>query len=244
MVNRVRLVKVHVCVLGTIRKLTPMWFGKTRSREQILNDLELIMDNVRVEYDLSKGDMPDPQEFKACLSNFPDFSVFPSIDRDLIARLDSLIEKEIPDIVNDADIAAREVKLESKEEETSKAETEATDEDEPTLNHQNVNDNNIGGMLGKLILICLLFLTAVEGIHYYSFSKPALSVDELYDGFAVLYDGYQKAAESPALSRIHSNVSPRTAQPQPLSSLPTLSGVTSGVPTSKSSSPSSERDEL
>lgn len=111
MVNRIRLVKVHVCILGTIRKMTPRIFGKKRSREQILNDLESIMDNVRVEYDLSKGDMPDAGEFGQCLSNFPDFSVFPGIDKALISRLDSLIEKEIPEIVSDADIAASEMNI-------------------------------------------------------------------------------------------------------------------------------------
>lgn len=111
MVNRIRLVKVHVCILGTLSKMTPRLFGKKRSREQILNELDLIMDNVRVEFDLSPGDMPDPEEFAQCLKNFPDFSVFPSTDRALISRLDSLVEQDIPDIVSDADIVASEVRL-------------------------------------------------------------------------------------------------------------------------------------
>lgn len=53
-VNRVRTVKVHVCLLGTIRGMTPLMFGKKKAREQILADLDSIMDNVRVKFDLSK----------------------------------------------------------------------------------------------------------------------------------------------------------------------------------------------
>ena len=111
MVNRVRLAKVHVCILGTLREMMPLWFGKKKSRDQILSNLDLIMDNVRVKFDLSKGDMPDPKEFAQCLKNFPDFSVFPSINSALISRLDSLIEKDIPEIVSDAEIVASEVRL-------------------------------------------------------------------------------------------------------------------------------------
>jgi hypothetical protein len=111
MVNRIRLVKVHVCILGTIRRLTPSFFGKKKARDQIINDLPTIMENVRVQFDLSKGDMPDPVEFKRCLEAFPDFSVFPSIDNVLIRRLDRLIEEDIPQIVNDAEIVASEVRL-------------------------------------------------------------------------------------------------------------------------------------
>jgi len=110
-VKRIRLVKVHVCILGTLRKMTPFWFGKKNSREQLLNDLDSIMDDVRMKFDLSNGDMPDPQEFAQCLKKFPDFSVFPSIDKALISKLDSLIEKDIPNIVHAAAKIASNVRL-------------------------------------------------------------------------------------------------------------------------------------
>ena len=103
MVNRIRLVKVHVCLLGTLSKMTPRFFGKKKTRDKILNDVGLIMDSARVEFDLSKGDMPDPMEFAQCLKNFSDFSVFPPTDRVLIKKLDSLIANDIPSIVRDAD---------------------------------------------------------------------------------------------------------------------------------------------
>ncbi|EED91328.1 eh domain-containing protein, partial [Thalassiosira pseudonana CCMP1335] len=101
MVNRIRLVKVHACILGTVRQMTPAFFGKKKTREEILNGLETVMDNVRVKFDLSKGDMPEPAEFAKCLDTFSDFSVFPPIDNTLIDRLNRLIEEDIPEIVND-----------------------------------------------------------------------------------------------------------------------------------------------
>jgi hypothetical protein len=76
-----------------------------------MSNLHSIMENVRVQFDLSKGDMPDANEFARCLDNFEDFSVFPPIDNTLIRSLDRLIESDIPDIVNDADIVASEVRL-------------------------------------------------------------------------------------------------------------------------------------
>ena len=91
--------------------MTPAFFGKNKSRNQILSDINAIMENVRVQFDLSKGDMPDPIEFARCLENFRDFGVFPSIDFGLIRRLDRLIEEDIPDIVNEGDIVASEVRL-------------------------------------------------------------------------------------------------------------------------------------
>ena len=91
--------------------MTPAFFGKKKSRDQVIRDLSNIMENVRVQFDLSKGDMPDPTEFARCLENFPDFGVFPSIDHGLIRRLDRLIEEDIPDIVNEGDIIASEVRL-------------------------------------------------------------------------------------------------------------------------------------
>ena len=136
-VNRIRLVKVHVCILGTLSRMTPRLFGKKKSREQLLNELDLIMDNVRVEFDLSKGDMPDPHEFAKCLKNFPDFSVFPPTDKALIRRLDSLIEKDIPKIVSEADVVARDVKLGKTSSEIE--EKEGVDEAQPEeVTHEEV----------------------------------------------------------------------------------------------------------
>jgi hypothetical protein len=111
--------------------MTPSFFGKRKSREHIMNNLHAIMENVRVQFDLSKGDMPDPNDFAKCLENFADFSVFPTIDNSLIRRLDRLIEEDIPEIVNDAEVVRSEVRMGR----TKKVE-EAEDSDEDKSEEQ------------------------------------------------------------------------------------------------------------
>ena len=159
MVNRIRLVKVHVCILGTLSKMTPRFFGKKKSREQILKDLDVIIDNVRVEFNLSKGDMPDSQEFVKYLKNFPDFSVFPQIDKALIDSLDKLIEKDIPNIVMEAENVENEVRLgkrsaatEEKHEEVVNEEPEAEAKAETWI-RQVVQSSNLSPL--SISLACL-----------------------------------------------------------------------------------------
>eukprot|EP00571_Detonula_confervacea_P000662 CAMPEP_0172322696 /NCGR_PEP_ID=MMETSP1058-20130122/46632_1 /TAXON_ID=83371 /ORGANISM="Detonula confervacea, Strain CCMP 353" /LENGTH=641 /DNA_ID=CAMNT_0013038507 /DNA_START=80 /DNA_END=2005 /DNA_ORIENTATION=+ len=250
MVNRVRLVKVHVCILGTLSKMTPRLFGKKKSREQILNDLVLIMDNVRVEFDLSPGDMPDPEEFARCLKNFPDFSMFPSIDRALISRLDLLIEKDIPEIVGDADIVASEVRLGRSnvvEEQERIVETDAatTVQDQSHVDEKSKNVPNAIGLLGKFAVFCFLLLSILEGVYCWSFSRPAYSLSELHDGYRKILN---VAVDHHTVSEVHSKLSPASASQRPtkgsnapLSSLPTISGIayTTNDPPSKSTPPSS-----
>jgi hypothetical protein len=109
--------------------MTPSFFGKRKSREHIMNNLHAIMENVRVQFDLSKGDMPDPNDFAKCLENFADFSVFPTIDNTLIRRLDRLIEEDIPEIVNDAEVVRSEVRMGHTKKVKMVEEAEDSDED-------------------------------------------------------------------------------------------------------------------
>mmetsp|Transcript_40616 Transcript_40616/g.85285 ORF Transcript_40616/g.85285 Transcript_40616/m.85285 type:complete len:610 (-) Transcript_40616:249-2078(-) len=188
-VNRVRLVKMHVCILGTLRKMTPFYFGKKRSRDYILNNLGSIMEDVRVQFDLSKGDMPNPKEFVKCLKHFPDFSVFPSVDRRLIRRLDLLIEKDIPKIVSEAEIIASEVRLGQKVKSGMKGDTGEDEAD--TENNPEKEATNLGLLRNILVFafICFLFcLCFAEGAYYWTYSKPAYSLSELQEGYSKMTD--------------------------------------------------------
>jgi hypothetical protein len=205
MVNRIRLVKVHVCLLGTISKMTPRLFGRKRSRARILGGLDSIMDNVRVEFDLSKGDMPDPEEFARCLNNFPDFSVFPPTDRDLIEKLDSLIEIDIPNIISEADS----VRLGQKavdgggEEENKNESTNPAKIVQVQPCDQNQTSLSIRGFLGKVVFFCILALSLAEGVHFWSYSRPAFSLIELQDGCINIAN---VALDHPKISEIRSKV--------------------------------------
>ena len=234
MVNRIRLIKVHICILGTIRNTTPRFFGKKRSREQILAEVDVILDNVRVEFNLSKGDMPDAKDFAANLAKFHDFSVFPPINKSLIDKLDSLVEKDIPEIVSQSDTQTS--RVDGKIEQLLFNGT-IEKEERTAVDTAKKADANILGMLGRIITFILLLVVFVEGVYYLSFGKPAYSLPELKSGYNVLFDS---AKNNPKVSEIRSQitskiqststsssvpVSSRTAKGSPLSSLPTKSGV-------------------
>ncbi|KAL3796065.1 hypothetical protein ACHAW5_007848 [Stephanodiscus triporus] len=205
MVNRIRLVKVHVCLLGALSKMTPRLFGKRRSRAKILDDLDSIMDNVRVEFDLSKGDMPDPEEFARCLKNFPDFGVFPPTDRNLIENLDSLIERDIPNIISEADFVRMGQRVVVREQEKNEP------VDPVTVVGAAALPPPPGGtargpwvvLLGKFVFFCLLTLSIAEGVHLWSFSRPAYSLIELHDGCRYLVNF---ALDRPEYSEVRSKL--------------------------------------
>eukprot|EP00985_Skeletonema_marinoi_P011540 scaffold5488_cov171-Skeletonema_marinoi.AAC.2 len=243
MVNRIRLVKVHICILGTIRNMTPRFFGKKRYREQILAELDVILDNVRVEFNLSKGDMPDAKEFAANLNKFHDFSVFPPINRSLIKKLDSLVEKDIPEIVSQADVVSSETLMsqvdEKIEQPSAKEEVEVVKEATAAVEKAKKADANAFGVLGRIITFLLLLIVSVEAVYYISFGNPAYSLPELKSAYSKLFD---TAKNNPKVSEIKSqitskiqttSVAPPSSVPvsgtakqrSPLSSLPTKSGV-------------------
>ena len=240
MVNRIRLVKVHICILGTIRNMTPRFFGKKRSREQILAQLDVILDNVRVEFNLSKGDMPDAKEFAANLNKFHDFGVFPPINRSLIERLDSLVERDIPEIVSQADDVSSNA-LKSRADE--KIEQPSTKKDvavvkeatSSTMDKAKKVEVNVVGVLGRIITILLLLVISIEGVYYVSFGKPAYSLPELKSGYNKLFDS---AKNNPTVSEIRSQIkttiqSTSAASSVPASS-PTKHSLLSSLPTKSS----------
>ncbi len=245
MVNRIRLVKVHICILGTIRNMTPRFFGKKRSREQILTELDVILDNVRVEFNLSKGDMPDAKEFAANLIKFHDFSVFPPINRSLIERLDSLVEKDIPEIVSQADDVSSDYLMNQVDEKMDQSRTK----DEVAVAKEATKTMEVGrakkvdptvlGKFGRIITFLLLLAVSMQGVYYMSFGKPAYSLSELKIGYSELF---HSAKNNPKVSEIRSQIESKiqgtsapasvpasspagTSKRSPLSSLPTKSGV-------------------
>jgi len=234
MVNRIRLVKVHVCILGTIRRLTPRFFGKKSSREEILNDIETIMDDVRIQYDLSQGDMPNPNEFRECLEKFSDFSVFPKTDLALVKKLDFLLDTAIPDIVNNAEIVVSDVRLgrpvqfvhesadnASLESKGTVSATSATGAAEDKVK-SDCKGSSSSNLAGKVVTILVLLTVLVQGAFYMTFSRPV--------SFSDLDVGYRKLAEltttghSPG-SRTRDPIRPTRKSSTPLSNLPTMSGI-------------------
>jgi len=98
-VKRIRIIKVHVCILSYLKKNMPSWFGKKKAMEKMIENLVGVFDAVRIEYKLSAGDFPDIEEFADCLRDVDDFSDFIIADKKTLRILDNLITTDIPNIM-------------------------------------------------------------------------------------------------------------------------------------------------
>lgn len=101
-VKRVRLIKVHLCILGHLRQKLPKFFGHARARQALLDDLEQVFESVRNQYKLSEGDMPDVEDFRQRLSAFEDFRVFPMLDTEDLDKLEDILTTALPTIMSRA----------------------------------------------------------------------------------------------------------------------------------------------
>lgn len=98
-VKRIRIIKVHVCIMTYLKSHMPRWFGKKKVQEALIENLEAIFDIVRIENNLSSGDFPDVQEFASCLREVEDFSSFVAADKKTLRLLDDSILIHIPNIM-------------------------------------------------------------------------------------------------------------------------------------------------
>ena len=78
--------------------MLPYLWGLERRQQFLINTLGDIFRTVRLEYNLSEGDMPPLEEFKATLQLL-DFRTFPYIDKALVSSLKEILITDIPRIV-------------------------------------------------------------------------------------------------------------------------------------------------
>jgi len=99
MVKRVRMIKVHICILAYVKNKMPRLFGKENARKDIIENLDKVFDAVRLEYKLSEGDMPDVKLFAKCLDGEENFSNFVAVDRKTLRALDDILLNVIPNMM-------------------------------------------------------------------------------------------------------------------------------------------------
>jgi GTPase SAR1 family protein len=164
LVKRIRLVKVHICILGYLRKQMPRWFGKGYAREKLMLELDQVFERVRTQYVLSAGDMPDVEEFRKCLEDFDDFTVFPIPDRKTLLELDQMILRDIPAVmkgsggVSTANELAKEVNTAPAGNTLMKSlsDTGAKEMEEPSLIMKSVESDESVTLVRGLVLVIIL----------------------------------------------------------------------------------------
>ncbi len=137
-VKRIRMIKVHICLLSYLKKQMPRWFGKKKAQEDLINNLKEVFIAVRLEHKLSTGDFPDIKDFTRCLNDVEDFSSFPIADNKTLKLLDDLIDHEIPKIMEGAVGVTGSTETPSKQKKRTPLRTKSS-EDEDTSSSKSVN---------------------------------------------------------------------------------------------------------
>lgn len=99
MVIRVRLLRVHMCLLARLRSEMPWFFGRASRKQHLLDNLEKIVMTVCEDYDCSFGDIPCIDQLRAQLRAW-EFSRFPRLSQTDLATLNRVLADDIPPIIN------------------------------------------------------------------------------------------------------------------------------------------------
>jgi len=97
MVKRIRLNIVHHCILGHLRKQMPWVFGQKAAQARLIDNLQEVYEIVKRDFEVSEGDFPKIDEFKAKL-RMADFYTFPHSDSKILNVLQDLRNVHIPKI--------------------------------------------------------------------------------------------------------------------------------------------------
>ena len=95
MVKRIRLNIVHVCIIGHLKSRMPLLWGFEAAQKKLLNNLDDVYREVKHTYNLSEGDFPPVDEFRASLQ-LQQFQKFPKCDRETLVVLKDLLSTDIP----------------------------------------------------------------------------------------------------------------------------------------------------
>lgn len=98
-VKRVRLCVVHLCVLGHLRSRMPYLWGANHAQLALIEKLDEVYEEVRRTYQLSDGDFPRLDDFRAKLQ-LEDFYTFPKTDRKTLQILQTVLTEDVPYIIS------------------------------------------------------------------------------------------------------------------------------------------------
>lgn len=97
-VKRIRAIKVHLCILGHLKRQMPLLFGRENAQMSMIQNLRNVLKEVQTIYDLSDGDMPNVNVLASKL-RASNFHSFPSLDSKIIYELNEMIEHDIPELM-------------------------------------------------------------------------------------------------------------------------------------------------
>ena len=100
-VTRVRAAKIHVLILGHLRKALPV-VGRAKAQAALLADLPNVFAKVAREHHLPAGDFPDPSRYASILRSF-ELSSFPKLREKDVKSLEQALTVDVPALVQQFD---------------------------------------------------------------------------------------------------------------------------------------------
>jgi len=100
-VKRVRAAKIHVLILGHLRKALPV-VGRAKAQAALLADLPNVFAKVAREHHLPAGDFPDPSRYASILRSF-ELSSFPKLREKDVKSLEQALTVDVPALVQQFD---------------------------------------------------------------------------------------------------------------------------------------------
>eukprot|EP00814_Leptocylindrus_danicus_P003886 CAMPEP_0116045968 /NCGR_PEP_ID=MMETSP0321-20121206/27950_1 /TAXON_ID=163516 /ORGANISM="Leptocylindrus danicus var. danicus, Strain B650" /LENGTH=478 /DNA_ID=CAMNT_0003527435 /DNA_START=219 /DNA_END=1655 /DNA_ORIENTATION=+ len=97
-VKRIRAIKVHLCILGHLKRQMPLLFGREKTQMNLIKNLPSVLKEVKTIYDLSDGDMPNVNVLASKL-RASNFQSFPTLDSKIIYELNAMTEHDIPELM-------------------------------------------------------------------------------------------------------------------------------------------------
>ena len=98
LVKRARMLKVHACVLETLRKEMPTFFGAKSRQSKLISNLATEFTKVQALYDLPPGDFPDIERFQEKLKLI-DLSTLSKVSSRMIAAVSETLSSDLPSLL-------------------------------------------------------------------------------------------------------------------------------------------------
>ncbi|CAM9502864.1 unnamed protein product [Ectocarpus fasciculatus] len=112
LMQRAKLVKIHLQIIFAIRARMPRLWGAEAAQDRILASLEEVFEEVKTQGGVNEADMPDVEEYRRDLERI-DFRRLPRRNRRLLTTLDDIVERDIKQCVTRAGGVRRIYKLDA-----------------------------------------------------------------------------------------------------------------------------------
>ncbi|XP_037418893.1 EH domain-containing protein 1-like [Triticum dicoccoides] len=97
-VKRARAAKIHVYIIGQLKKVMPAMMGKAKAQQRLIDNLQDEFAKVQREYHLPAGDFPDVEHFKQVLTGY-NIDKFDKIKPKMVQDVDDMLAHDIPNLL-------------------------------------------------------------------------------------------------------------------------------------------------